>query len=369
MNDHNREPATQHQTGAHLPTGASTAAWDQLLDAVRTSWPTNRWINLGVVVGVSGGADSVGALRGLHHLASQSGSRGFLVVAHLNHKLRGCESDQDACFVADLASDLGLKYVQEDATTQRSDEATLREMRHRFLLQTAKSAGARYIALAHSLDDNVETVLHNLMRGTGPTGLAGMTPARPATHAPPGSDFVIIRPLLGVRRQIIRRGLVELKQPWREDSSNADTKYRRNWIRNDLIPLMQTQFPSVVDAVGRAIETQADWRETIESLASVWIEKHVASREPLTIRRIIPESDDDPNNNVLSSDASSSAVVITSLQRLWTQAGWNSTPMNHANWQRLSQTISSNSNQRYSVPGDIDVVAEGGQVTLRATVR
>ena len=98
-------------------------------------------------------------------------------------------------------------------------------------------------------------------------------------------DFVVTRPLLTVRRDLIRDSLRSINQSWREDSSNENTEYRRNWIRSELIPLMQTKYPNLIDAVGRAIDSQRSWRDTIDDLASRWAQEHVVAQSPLTIRR------------------------------------------------------------------------------------
>ncbi|NND95706.1 MAG: tRNA lysidine(34) synthetase TilS [Pirellulaceae bacterium] len=355
--------------------GAS--AWASLCQQVSKAWPIDRWRHVGVVVGCSGGADSVGLLRALHRLSQNpqdahtdrrdpsnpvtrnatqttiglrnaGTSRGFLVVAHYNHGLRGDESDGDESFVDQLARGLGLRVVLHRGDGSASDEASLRSERQEFLNTVAREHGCRYVAVAHSMDDNVETVLHHLMRGTGPSGLAGMPVTRPAGNTPHDSDFVLVRPLLNVRRQAIRAAMQEINQTWREDSSNTQLHYRRNWIRKEVIPIIEKRFPNATDAMGRAIELQADWRRTIDSLADQWIQSHVTDH-PLSIKR---------------SDPSDQAIVIAALQILWRQAGWARTHMNREHWIRVATTINSQNDQRYSLPGDIDVIAVENVVSL-----
>ncbi|MGB7347418.1 MAG: tRNA lysidine(34) synthetase TilS [Pirellulaceae bacterium] len=337
-------------------------AWNQLTQSLADSWPPGRWANVGVVIGCSGGADSVALVRLLHAIAQSQPSVGsqmaadtqnkLLAIAHFDHGLRGNESDDEREFVIQLANDLRLPHYVGTGDASRSDEASLRAQRHAFLIRTAAQTGCRYIALAHSLDDNVETVLHHLMRGTGPAGLAGIAPTRAAGADAAERDFVIKRPLLAVRRELIRDGLREIGQTWREDSSNTNTDYQRNWIRGELLPLMQSRYPEVVPAIGRAIESQREWKAVIETAANQWIDQNVFAN-PLTIRR---HSDHDPS------------ITIAALQSLWQANGWSRTAMTQRHWQQLVSTLQGNETERYTLPGEIDVVANTDDVTIsRAT--
>ncbi|MFK8114261.1 MAG: tRNA lysidine(34) synthetase TilS [Rubripirellula sp.] len=321
-------------------------AWSQLLEAIGLSWPTHQWRDLGVVVGCSGGADSVGLLVALAHLHrdAQPASRGFLVAAHYNHGLRAAESDHDESFVGDLASRLGVAFVSDRSEQNAHDEASLRSQRLQFFEQTANRSGARYIAVAHSADDNAETVLHHLLRGTGPAGLAGINRTRSI-----GQDLVMIRPLLDVRRSSIRRALESIQQSWREDSSNTNVDYRRNWIRHELIPLIESEFPQATQAIGRAIEGQSDWRRLIERWARNWLDGHVVSRE---VVEITPDSQAD------------SVVLVAAAQLLWDQQGWPRGEMTREHWMRLAGALQSGETQRFSLPGKVDVRA-GTTVQIR----
>ena len=250
--------------------------WDQLRNAIQSAWPASRYRGVGLVIGCSGGADSVALLRCLVELArcdsSDTSAAGFIVAAHFNHRLRGEESDGDAHFVEQVAHDLGVRFEIRCGDGARRDEATARDQRRAFFGDLVRKLGARYLALGHSLDDNVETVLHRLMRGTGPAGLAGISPFRPLSDDPGGSDFVVVRPMLAIGRQAIRDALRERGHRWREDLSNRSTEYRRNWIRNELVPMIQTQFPSAVPAIARAIDGQRQWSETIGICVDRWLE-------------------------------------------------------------------------------------------------
>jgi tRNA(Ile)-lysidine synthase len=195
-----------------------------------------------VAVAVSGGADSVALLRILESLANELGIT--LIVAHLNHSLRGSESAADAKFVESLARERNLRFVQrtEDvAAVARREGWNLedagRRLRHRFFGQLVAEGIADQLAVAHTADDQAETLLAHLMRGTGMTGLAGIHPV-----AGP-----VVRPLLEMRRQDLRDYLRSLNQQWREDSTNSDTRRMRARIRKDLLPLIERDFsPAIV---------------------------------------------------------------------------------------------------------------------------
>jgi tRNA(Ile)-lysidine synthase len=175
-----------------------------------------------VGVAVSGGADSVALLRILEALANELGIT--LLVAHFNHSLRASESDADATFVEDLAKEFGLRFLQRTenvtAIAQREGwnlEDAGRKLRRRFFEEIVSDGTADQIAVAHTADDQAETLLAHLMRGTGMTGLGGIYPVA----AP------VVRPLLDTRRADLREYLRSLKQDWREDSTNSDTRRMR----------------------------------------------------------------------------------------------------------------------------------------------
>lgn len=200
-----------------------------------------------VVVAVSGGADSVCLLHCLGELAPKYGLE--LLAAHFNHNLRGAESDEDQKFVVDLCRRLGVELtagsalVREIAKRQkRSLEEACRNSRYEFLLSLKRDRGFGKIALGHNLDDQAETVLMNVIRGAGIDGIKGINPVRDCC----------IRPLIEVTREEIREFLDSRKIPFRLDSSNLDNSFRRNSIRNSLIPEIRGKYnPSVTAALGR----------------------------------------------------------------------------------------------------------------------
>lgn len=196
-----------------------------------------------ILLAVSGGADSTALLYALCAIKAEGVLSGDIVCAHINHQLRGAESDGDEAFVIAQADKLNLVV-----TTKRLDvcgvarknklsiETAARELRIESLLDIAKANDCRWVATAHQKNDNAETVIQRLVRGTGFRGLAGIWPMR--TFAG-GVSFV--RPLLCVGRDEILEYLNERSLKWREDRTNVDCKYRRNFIRHRLLPALQKQ--------------------------------------------------------------------------------------------------------------------------------
>jgi tRNA(Ile)-lysidine synthase len=195
-----------------------------------------------VGVAVSAGADSVALLLLLIELRDKLGI--VLSVVHFNHKLRGKASDGDELFVKKLAAKHGLEFhasslhVAKKAKKERANlEDAARRARYDYFRSLAESGACTQVAVAHTADDQAETVLAHLLRGTGITGLGGIHPV-----AGP-----VVRPLLNIRRSELRAYLRSRKQTWREDLTNRDTRRMRARIRKKLLPLLEKQFqPEIV---------------------------------------------------------------------------------------------------------------------------
>jgi tRNA(Ile)-lysidine synthase len=199
-----------------------------------------------LLVGVSGGADSVALLDVL----VAGGWRPH--VCHLNHQLRGADSDADAEFVRQLAARYGLPSTIESRKVA-ADEDAARRARHEFFTSVAARTSINKLALAHTADDQVETFLLRLLRGAGVPGLVGIWPERRI------GELRVIRPLLGVRRTEVLEYLRERKLTWREDASNADTRFTRNRVRHELLPLLEREFnPGIRDVLSRTAEILRD---------------------------------------------------------------------------------------------------------------
>lgn len=217
-----------------------------------------------VLAACSGGPDSVALV---HALAGLKGEYGFtLAVAHVNHLLRGAESDADAAFVDELAARLGLPFYQTsvDAAsyaeeTGRSLQDAARAVRWRWLRATAAGLGGAVIATGHHADDQAETVLLNLFRGAGSAGLAGMKPAAAG----------IIRPLLAVDRAAIDDYCREHGLASRLDSSNLSTDYQRNLLRLEVMPRLAAAFNANLAAtLGRTAQVVGDEHEYVAGAAA-----------------------------------------------------------------------------------------------------
>lgn len=219
-----------------------------------------------VLAAVSGGGDSVLLL---HLLRALRASLPFtLTMAHLNHGLRGEAADADEAFVRALADRLALDLRVERADLGRgagdpsSLEERARDARRDFLVRTARETGCARIALGHTLDDQAETVLMWLLRGTGRGGLAGMEPVTPEG---------LIRPLLRVRRSEARAHLHSMGETYRDDETNDDPGRTRNWIRHELVPLIERRFPGAVSRMGAVAGSLGGEEILLDGLAAALV--------------------------------------------------------------------------------------------------
>jgi tRNA(Ile)-lysidine synthase len=234
-----------------------------------------------VVVGVSGGADSVCLL---HVLAKWRKGLGInLHVAHLNHQLRGVESEADARYVSDLAGSLDIPVTidRQDVAAYRlgrnfSVEEAARELRYAFFTRVAGEVGANRIAIGHTKDDQVETILMHILRGTGVTGLCGLAPCSPMVYDSQGislpakrSNILVIRPLLDITREETKSYCQEHRLDPRIDSSNVSLSFLRNRIRLQLLPQLRQYNPSVDQALLRLADIAREDIAFIEQQASV----------------------------------------------------------------------------------------------------
>jgi tRNA(Ile)-lysidine synthase len=219
-----------------------------------------------VLVAVSGGPDSTALLHLLHELAGEMSLD--LQVAHLDHGWRGRASEKDAEFVRRMALRLGLPVTvgRVDAATwtaggrpRTSLEARARTVRTNFLLETARQAGADRVALGHTRDDQAESLLLRLLRGSGTRGLAGTYPV---------VDGVLVRPLIEIRRADLVAYLKDRGLRYRLDATNRDPAHARNRVRLRLLPLLEREFnPAVVEALGHAADILRDEDAYLSGLA------------------------------------------------------------------------------------------------------
>lgn len=287
-----------------------------------------QWTDRSVVVSVSGGADSVALLRIL--AAAEEDRPRQLIVAHFDHRLRPGSAD-DARFVADLAARMGLPFDlgQADVASlaqAKGDgiEAAARRARYRFLEEAADRHRAHFIATAHTADDQVETVLHRILRGTGVAGLRGMREVRAFFGR---QDLYVVRPLLGVRRKEILEYLRELDQPYCEDPSNADSRFTRNRIRHKLLPVLEQAYNrNVVDAILRLSDTAAGAQSVIDELVDDLFDEAVSI-------------DDEQDTAAVNRDVVLGVnphLVRELFVRIWREMGWPQQQMGLVEWTELA---------------------------------
>lgn len=257
------------------------------------------------LIAVSGGRDSIVLL---HWLLSQGHPN--LIVCHLNHSLRGKESDQDAAFVRRLAKkhslpcEIAKTDVASLAKTQRlSLETAARHARHAFFLQASEKHQTPHLFLAHHAEDQAETVLANACRGTGLPGIAGMKPVQTLDNG-----LILHRPLLTWRRTDIDAYITTHKLRFREDPSNTSPAHRRNRLRHDILPrLNQALDRDVTPALVRLAAHAARDDDHLTSLTQAWIQTHA----PFT---------PDGRLHITPALKTLHPALLTRLLRLWLQS-------------------------------------------------
>jgi tRNA(Ile)-lysidine synthase len=305
--------------------------------------------NHGILAAVSGGADSVALL---HLLAQSRSTEGKLAVAHVNHGLRGADSDSDADFVRALAMQYELRYYEHrlEAGTTLSENSA-RTLRYEFLVQQAEQIGFRYLATAHTADDQTETVLHRILRGTGLAGLAGIPPSRVMTPA-----VTLLRPLLHVQRKTILTYLESFGATFRHDKTNEENLFTRNRIRNQLLPMLREEFNSNVDeAVCRLATLAAEHESVLSELVDGLIESALVEQSP---ERIIFD--------VLQLQHCSLPVLRTVFIRVWARQSFPQREMDFVQWSALAELFQ-NSDGRRDFPGGISAERTQRQFVITVT--
>lgn len=224
-----------------------------MLETVQDSWAAAGKPSR-VTVAVSGGADSIALLRALNVLRGQEGFS--LSAAHVDHGLRPA-SGQDARFVADMCAALGVPCRIISVQVAGTSENAAREARYDALKTACREGSSSVLALAHHLRDQAETMLLHLFRGSGVGGLAAM-PQCSQRVWPDGETLLLWRPFLDVPPDTIRRALEQMGVPWREDETNAQDDYSRNFIRHRVLPTVADRFPRAEEAMGRAAKVLSD---------------------------------------------------------------------------------------------------------------
>jgi tRNA(Ile)-lysidine synthase len=291
--------------------------------------------NEGIVVAVSGGPDSVALARAL--VKQERKTVGKLVIAHLNHQLRGPESDTDEAFVAAMVASFRTSYPRElELRCERMDVASLakreggnlenvgRRLRYEWLAQVAVQEGLSLVATGHSADDQAETILHRLLRGTGLKGLRGIASRR---HL--ASSVILMRPLLEITRADMLRYLEEEGQSYRQDSSNQDLRYMRNRIRHELLPQLVEQYnPALVSILCRLAKGADELFQWQEAEAASVLAKAECARAGHVIVLNRPILEKTPRH-----------LLREMFRLLWTRESWPEGQMDFDAWDRLAGLV------------------------------
>lgn len=304
-----------------------------------------------VVVAVSGGADSVALLRILCELKQPL----LLEVsgAHFDHGLRP-DSSADAAWVQELCAKLGIRCrigSPESPGPAKHIEAWARRQRYAFLKNAALEAGARWVAVGHTADDQAETVLHHVIRGTGLAGLAGMPQVRSLA-----GDVRLIRPCLDVSRAQLRESLREREQPFRDDPSNQDGRFTRSAIRNELLPFIHQRFGrdpvrGLLKLAEQAqLATAVVRRQAHKVLRSAVLET-TASRVRLSGRAFEGLAD---------------IVLQESAVVLWRRLGWSRGDMTQQSWKCVARLLRGDL-KAGQWPGGVRGIRRGELVVLERT--
>ena len=338
---------------------------NSILEQFRRSWPATGWCDVTTLVGVSGGSDSVALLRLMSAASAASSDSGRLVVAHFDHGWRD-DSAQDAQFVAGLAATLEVpcalgsaaeeaaaNTAPADASVSASEERA-RAMRYEFLTRTAKQHGARFIALGHTADDQVETILHHMMRGSGLRGLGGIRRSRKIDES-----ITLIRPMLGFRRAELIEYLRSLGQTFRVDATNADPSYTRARIRLELLPQLRSYNSEVDESLLRLGGLAAEASAEISRLAQDVLREATTASTATSVTISIPALAD-----------VSPYLVREMFAELWRQQAWPLQDMSYEKWDALCRLVHADTQPTattFNLPGNIIARCElRSHVELRA---
>ena len=321
---------------------------------VEQTFSSTNWRNFRTLIAVSGGADSVALLRLIAANADDK-SKPNLIVAHINHGTRGKQSEADAEFVRQLAEDHRLEFCLDSipkqvasATTQHHSEESLRNARYDRLVEMAARHGCRYLVTGHHLDDQIETVMFRIFRGTGISGLQGIPQQRVVNEA-----LTIVRPLLSVRSDELKTYLRSIGQDFCNDPTNAESSFTRNFLRNEILPAVEQRFGDVVGAVSRLSEqakrTEAFLETSVEPLL-LSITLQTDHEVCLDRRQLIDQPD---------------VLLQKLLSKIWSDQQWPLQAMSAQWWQRLTDAIKKQTGpQTLNVPGPICFEVDNDRVRL-----
>ncbi len=326
---------------------------NKLLQSLNAAFPPVRWQGMRVLVAVSGGADSVALLHAMTTLRVRPDQ---ILVAHYNHALRGDESDGDEQFVRQLCSQLEVPVEVGRADTAGANsperrEAQARRLRYQFLLGVAKRSVARYVATAHTAEDQAETILHRIVRGTGIAGLTGIPAVRQLTPV-----TALVRPLLTVSRAEVLSYLQGMGQSHREDSSNRSTAFTRNRIRHELLPHLARHYnPKVAEALVRLGQLAGEAQQAVDDIALPLAAQCTLDRSAQSVRLDRPLLRTRPPY-----------LVREAVKEIWRSQRWPARDMGSVQWTRLSEVITAKGTAmvRLTLPGNVLVTVNEEHVQL-----
>ncbi len=332
----------------HLMT--STDLTSELTDAVSKAIDPARWLNFTTLLAVSGGADSVALFRLFLAIRRQQRSEGSrLIVAHFNHGLRS-DSDQDQQFVRQLAAEHGIEFHAEKAQLGReASEESLRDSRYQWLLKLAGETGARYLATGHTFDDQVETILFRIFRGTGISGLAGIPTVRVCHRT-----VSLLRPLLKIRRTQIEAYLAELGQSYRSDPTNVDAKYMRNFLRCQILPNLRERFgDSLDDSIARL------------GIQASEVEEYLNQQSAYLLASVTELPDGELVIDCTRTAAQPRLLVRQFLRQLWLRQEWSMQAMTYNWFEIVSEILVENGESRVlNLPGSVRLEKREREVRL-----
>jgi len=298
-----------------------------------------------VIIGVSGGADSMALLYSLAELSRREESSS-VAVAHVQYDLRP-EASHDREFVVEQAEQLGFPCywkkvcVQEASSLQQGvgTEAVARQLRYDFFAQLAFEIGARHVAVGHTRDDQAETILHRLLRGTGLGGAAGMDGSRELCEG-----VSLVRPLLGIRRQKARGFLEAIGRDWREDESNNHICFARNFLRHRVLAEAESSlYPAAVESLVRFGEQASVEKLSRSKIIDTIIEKSIEQKsdgEILIHRKLVGD-----NSNIMPE----------ALIEIWKRKGWPRQQLSSRHLKQLTEMIFLGDSERSNVPSAVDL--------------
>lgn len=313
-------------------------------EAIRNVFQRLNIRDQSVLVAVSGGADSVALLLLLNELKNELNLE--LHVGHFDHQLRS-ESRADAEWVQSLCQKLAINCVIGTPSEDRRGKPTrveesARRNRYHFLNSLADELNCPWIVVAHTENDQVETVLHHIARGTGLKGLQGIPETRVLSP-----KVSLLRPLLKVRREQLLEVLRSLQQTYRTDKTNADSVYTRNRIRHEVLPYLRDSLNSQIDLAFIRLSGQAqEAQNAIEQIASQALSKALKDGIDSQLIRL----------SIEPFVAQPRAITIAAMMILWEQQNWSRQKMSQHHWSQLTEMIlDSNASPGLSCPGGIQV--------------